>query len=127
MRAAQIILNLLLAIPLCVIGAIHLFSPDVPAEASVEGTIVVTTLLLTAVILVYAIFRPFSGGLLILLCALAFAIVLNGFHASEYLLKARTVGYHPLWSGLTVLLAALGLFSLVRARSGKAGLWRDRA
>lgn len=119
LRIVHIILNLLLAVPSIGIGAMTLISPDVPAEALTENAIVGVALLATAAVLIYDVFRPFSGGLLLLVWAVAFAILFNGFHLSEALLKSREVGYSPFWSGTTGLLIVLGLLSVVRARIGR--------
>ncbi len=116
LRIAQLILNLLLAVPSVAIGAVTLISPDVPAEALVENTIVGVALLATGALLTYGLFRPFSGGLLLLVWAVAFADVFNGFHLSETLFKSREVAYNSFWSGVSGFLMVLGLLAVVRAR-----------
>lgn len=116
LRIAQIVLNVLLAAPFLWLGITNLLSPNVPVETGTENTIVGAALLATAALLIYDVFKVFSGGVLLLVWAVGFSAVFNAFHASEALMQWRPVGYHPFWSALTVLLVALGLLSLWRAK-----------
>jgi len=116
LRIAQMMLNVLLAVVFIWLGATSLVSPSVPAEVAVENTMVGVALLATAAVLIYDVFRAFSGGVLLLVWAVVFSSVFNGFHLSEALMRSRPVGYHPFWSAVTALLLALGLMSLWRAR-----------
>lgn len=118
-RILQVVLNLLLAVPAVGLGAITLISPDVPAEALAENAIVGLAMLATAAILVFDMFRPFSGGVLLIIWSLIFAAIFNGFHLSEYVFESRQTGYQTFWSGVTLMLVILGLLSLVRARFGR--------
>jgi len=115
-RTTLIVLNLVVALPAIGLGLITLISPDVPAAAAAENTAVGAGLLATAVFLIYALFRPFSGGMLLLVWAVAFAALMNGFHLSEILFDARRVGYSSFWSAFALLLAVLGVLSIVLAR-----------
>jgi len=115
-RIFQIVLNFLLAVPAMGLGALTLYSPDAPAGALAENAVVGIALLGTAVILIFDVYRPFSGGVLLIVWAIAFAAIFNGFHLSEYVFTTRQVGYHTCWSGVTLILVLLGLFSLARAK-----------
>ena len=115
----KIVLNLLLAIPALGLGVMTLFSPYVPAGALSENAIAGIALLGTAAILFFDLYKPFLGGVLLISWAVVFAAVFNGFHLSEYIFSTRQVGYQTFWSGITVLLLVLGLFSLVRAKFGQ--------
>ena len=116
MRIVQIALNLLVAVPAIGMGAITLVSPNVPPEAVTENAIVGVVLIATAAVLVFDMFRPLYGGVLLLAWAIVFGVTFNGFHLSELLLISRPIGYQPLWSAITTLVAVLGVFSILRAK-----------
>lgn len=117
-RVLQIGLNLLLAVPALGLGAMTLFSPDVPAGALLENVIVGIALLATSAILVFDIYRPITGGVLLIVWAVAFAFIFNGFHLSDYMFPTRQVGFHVFWSYMTSVLLMLGILSLLRDRPG---------
>ena len=113
---ASITLNLLVAVPLLGIGALTLISPDVPPEALTENTYVGLTLLAGSFVLFYDLFRPTSGGLLILVLAVPFSILFNSFHISELLMQSRVVGYSPFWTLAAIVLIVLAVLSILRGR-----------
>ncbi len=115
LRNAQLVLNILLAVPVFLLGILTLFSPEGPGNALLENILVSTGLFGTTALLIYDIYRPFSGGLFLLIGAPAFAVLFNGFHLSKILLESRHVGYSPFWSAISVGIAGLGVLSLVRA------------
>lgn len=112
----SVIPGLLLASFLLFLGAVHLVSPQVPGRAMAENILVGLLLILTGAISIYAVFRPSSGGLFLLLCAFPCGFIFNAFHISHLLYPSREVGYHPFWSALICLIVLLGLLSVIRGR-----------
>jgi hypothetical protein len=98
------------------LGVVNLISPDVPEKALAENTLVGGMLILTAVVLIYALFRPYLGGFLLCICAVPFGFIFNAFHLSDALYPSRAVGYAPFWSVITVLVLMLGVLSVIRSR-----------
>jgi len=98
------------------LGVVNLISPDVPERALAENTLVSAMLILTAVVLIYALFRPYSGGFFLCICAVPFGFIFNAFHLSDALYPSRAVGYAPLWSAITGLVLLLGVLSVIRSR-----------
>ena len=98
------------------LGVVNLISPDVPERALAENTLVGAMLILTAVVLIYALFRPYSGGFFLCICAVPFGFIFNAFHLSDALYPSREVGYAPFWSAITGLVLLLGVLSVIRAR-----------
>lgn len=112
----SIALNLLVAVPLLGLSALTLISPDVPPEALTENTYVGITLLTASLVLFYDLFRPISGGLLILVLVVPFSIMFNSFHLSELLMKSRVVAYDTFWTVAAVVLILLAVLSIARGR-----------
>jgi len=98
------------------LGVVNLISPDVPERALAENTLVSAMLILTAAVLIYALFRPYSGGFLLCICAVPFGFIFNAFHLSDALYPSRAVGYAPFWSAITGLVLLLGVLSVIRSR-----------
>ena len=98
------------------LGVVNLISPDVPEAALAENTLVCATLILTAALLIYALFRPYSGGFFLCICALPFGFIFNAFHLSDALYPSRAVGYSPFLSAITGLVLLLGVLSVIRGR-----------
>jgi hypothetical protein len=111
-----IIPAVLLACLFLFLGAVNLISPDVPERALTENTLVGAMLILTAVALIYALFRPYSGGFFLCICAVPFGFIFNAFHLSDALYPSREVGYAPFWSAITGLVLLLGVLSVIRSR-----------
>jgi len=118
-RTIQLALNILTAVPIFGLGILTLMGPDKTGDPTIEGILVTVGLFGTTAVLILAIYRPFSGGLLLLICGAAFALLFNGFHLSEMLLEGRPVGYSAFWSTATACIFALGALSVVRARTGR--------
>ena len=98
------------------LGVVNLISPDVPERALAENTLVGAMLILTAVVLIYALFRPYSGGFFLCICAVPFGFIFNAFHLSDALYPSREVGYAPFWSAITGLVLLVGVLSVIRGR-----------
>jgi len=98
------------------LGVVNLISPDVPERALAENTLVGAMLILTAALLIYALFRPYSGGFFLCICAVPFGFIFNAFHLSDALYPSREVGYAPFWSAITGLVLLLGVLSVIRSR-----------
>jgi len=97
-------------------GVANLISPDVPQRALAENTLVCAMMILTAAILIYTLFRPYSGGFFLSVCAVPFGFIFNAFHISNVLYPSREVGYAPFWSAITCLVLLLGVLSVIRSR-----------
>lgn len=111
-----IILAVLLVSLFLFLGVVNLISPDVPERALAENTLVSAMLILTAAVLIYALFRPYSGGFLLCICAVPFGFIFNAFHLSDALYPSRAVGYAPFWSAITGLVLLVGVLSVIRGR-----------
>lgn len=111
-----IIPAVLLASLFLFLGVVNLISPDVPERALAENTLVGAMLILTAVVMIYALFRPYSGGFFLCICAVPFGFIFNAFHLSDALYPSREVGYAPFWSAITGLVLLLGVLSVIRSR-----------
>lgn len=111
-----IIPAVLLASLFLFLGVVNLISPDVPERALTENTLVGAMLILTAVVLIYALFRPYSGGFFLCICAVPFGFIFNAFHLSDALYPSRAVGYAHFWSAITSLVLLLGVLSVIRSR-----------
>jgi hypothetical protein len=98
------------------LGVVSLISPDVPERALAENTLVGAMLILTAAVLIYALFRPYSGGFFLCICAVPFGFIFNAFHLSNALYPSRDAGYAPFWSAITGLVLLLGVLSVIRGR-----------
>jgi len=106
----------LLASVFLFLAVVHIISPDVPEEATGEGTFVLAMLILTAAVLIFALFRPYFGGFFLCICAVPFGFIFNAFHLSNILYPSRAVGYHHFFSAITGLILLLGVLSVIRGR-----------
>lgn len=106
----------LLAIVFLALGAMTLFSPDVPEAALLENTLVGVILLTGAAVSSYAVFRPNVGGILMIAFAVLFGLTFNGFYLSSLLIPGRDVGYNSFWSAMTAAILLLGVLSVARGR-----------
>ena len=111
-----IIPGVLLASVFLCLGVVNLISPDVHSSYLAENTLVCAMLILTAAVLIYALFRPYSGGFFLCICAVPFGFIFNAFHLSNALYPSRQTGYHPFWSAITGLVLLLGVLSVIRGR-----------
>jgi hypothetical protein len=124
-RRYTLIPAVLLASFFLLVGVANLISPDVPEDALAENTRVCAMFILTAAVLIYALFRPYSGGFLLCICALPFAFIFNAFHLSNVLYPSREVGYAPFFSAITGLLLLLGVLSVIRGRLSRRTASKD--
>jgi hypothetical protein len=60
---------------LLLFGVAELIIPDVPDSYLEQNTRVCIMLILTGLVTIYAIFRPYSGGILLCICALVFFVI----------------------------------------------------
>ena len=98
------------------IGVVNLVHPDVPKSALAENTLVCVMSILTAVVMIYALFRPYSGGFCLCIWTVPLAFIFNAFHLSNALHPARQTGYADFWSAVAVLILLLGVLSVIRGR-----------
>ena len=70
-----IVLGVLMASFLLLFGVANLINPDVPESYLDQNTRVCVMFILTGLVIIYAIFRPYSGGILLCICALVFFII----------------------------------------------------
>ena len=96
-----IIPGILLASLLMFLGVINLVSPDVPSSALGQNTRVCTILVLTAAVMIYTLFRPYTGGILLCACAVFLIFILH---------------FHSFWSSVGGLVLLLGALSIIRGR-----------
>ncbi|MBA4312732.1 MAG: hypothetical protein C0417_08890 [Chlorobiaceae bacterium] len=70
-----IVLGILVASFLLLIGVVELIDPHVPDNYLNQNTRVCIMVILTGLVTIYAIFRPYSGGILLCICALVFFVI----------------------------------------------------
>ena len=70
-----IVLGVLVASFLLLFGVANLINPDVPDSYLDQNTRVCIMLILTGLVTIYTIFRPYSGGILLCICALIFFVI----------------------------------------------------
>ena len=90
-----IIPAVLLASFFLLFGVANLISPDVPSSYLAENTLVCAMLILTAAVMIYTLFRPYSGGFFLCICVLPFGFIFNAFHLSDALYPSRQSAMHP--------------------------------
>lgn len=71
-----IILGVLMATFLLLFGVANLINPDVPESYLEQNTRVCVMFILTGLVIIYAIFRPYSGGIILFICALVFFVII---------------------------------------------------
>ena len=96
-----------------------------PERVLAESILVGGMLILTAAVLIYALFRPYSGGFFLCICAVPFGFTFNAFHLSNVLYPSREAGYHPFWSTITGLVLLLGVLSIIRGRLSRRTASKD--
>ena len=128
MRSVHKRLSLLLVIttvPAIVLAAVFLFwgvnsllYPFVPEELLTQNTLVCAALILTAAVLVYALLRPYAGGLLLCIWAVPLGLVFRAFRHSIWsaLYPSWEAAYHPVFAAITGLLLMLGTLFVLRGR-----------
>lgn len=122
------LLAIITAIPAVLLAAILLFwgvhsliNPFVPAELLGQNAVLCAVLILTAAMLVYALFRPYAGGLVLCLWAVPFGLILHAFRVSIWsaLYPAWAIGYHPVFAAISGLVLLLGVLFVVRGSRGR--------
>ena len=69
-------LGVLMAAFLLLFGVANLISPDVPDKYLDQNTRVCVMLILTSLIIIFTIFRPYFGGIILCIVALVFFIII---------------------------------------------------
>jgi predicted MFS family arabinose efflux permease len=92
-----IVLGALLALFLLLFGVGNLIHPDVPDSYLDQNTRVCVMVIFTGLMTIYAIFRPYSGGILLCICALTFFVIV-------------------IRNPISVPVIGLGILSVVRGR-----------
>ena len=94
----------LLAAIFLLLGVINLVSPQVAERALAQNTRICAVLILTAVVLVYAMCRNLWGGYALGVCSVLFAFVF---------------GFHPFFLAVAGLLLLLGVMFITLSRQDK--------
>jgi len=119
------LLLVITAIPAVLLASVFLFwgvhsllYPFVPGELLAESALVSAALVLTAAILVYALFRPRLGGYLLAIWAVPLGFTFYAFRRSIWsaLYPTWAVGYHPVFAAITGLVLLLGVLFVLRDR-----------
>lgn len=100
-------------------GVNSLLNPFVPGELLAENTLACAVLILTAAVLIYALFRPYSGGILLCVWAVPFGFILYAFRLSLFSAlypSSQAAGYHPIFAAVSGLVLLLGLLFVTRGR-----------
>lgn len=80
LRIITTILGVLMATLFLVFGVGNLINPDVLDSALDLNTRVCVTVIFTGVVSIYTLFRPYSGGIVLCICAVALAFVSHVFY-----------------------------------------------
>jgi hypothetical protein len=119
------LLLVITTIPAALMAAVFLFwgvhsllNPFVPEQLLAENTLVCAVLILTAAVLIYALFRPYWGGLLLCIWAVPFGFILYAFRLSIWraLYPSWEAGYHPIFAAISGLVLLLGVLFVIRGR-----------
>lgn len=73
------IMGIVMASFLWLFGLGNLINPTVPESYLDQNTRICVMMMITGVITVYSLFRPFSGGLLLCACAAGMGLIFKGF------------------------------------------------
>ncbi|MHC1777768.1 MAG: hypothetical protein AB9834_20380 [Lentimicrobium sp.] len=73
------IMGIVMASFLWLFGLGNLINPTVPENYLDQNTRICVMMMITGVIAVYSLFRPYSGGLLLCACAAGMGIIFKGF------------------------------------------------
>lgn len=98
-RTIRLIVGIFMAIILMTVGVVNMINPEVPPGFLDKNTQICVMLILTGAITIYALFSPFTGGLLICLCTAGLAYVFGGY----------------LQNPITPVVLLLGLFFMISA------------
>lgn len=75
LKIITIIVGILMAFFFLLFGVGNLISPDVPDDYLNQNTRVCVMLIITGVALIYALFRPYSGGIILFIIAVSFCLI----------------------------------------------------
>ena len=95
-----IVLGVLLATILLLFGVANLINPDVPSSYLALNTRVCVMMILTGLVSIYALFRPYSGGFFLSICAVVLSFIFGGFFRNP----------------ITGVVLLLGVLSVIRGR-----------
>jgi len=100
----RIVLGILIASFLLLFGLGNLIYPDVPESFIAQNTRICSMMIIAGLVMAYAVFRPYYGGLLLIACSVGMGFAFRGFF------------HNP----LTPLVLLFGLFCFISALlSGK--------
>jgi hypothetical protein len=99
-----ITLQVLLAALLLLFGVGNLISPDVDPSYLVQNTRVGVIVILAGLVSIYAIFRPYTGGFVMCICAVALGFIFCGSFPNP----------------LAVAVLLLGVLSIIRGRLSRS-------
>jgi hypothetical protein len=124
-RRLHTLLLIITIIPAVLLASLFLFwgvhsllNPFVPEELLTQNALVCAVLILTAAVLIYALFRPYWGGFLLCIWAVPFGFILHAFRRSLFgaLYPSWEVGYDPIFAAITGLVLLLGVLFVIRGR-----------
>ena len=72
-----VILAVLMFIFGLLMGTANLINPDVPDNYLAQNTRVCVGLIIVSLVIIYSVFRPYSGGILLCISAVAYFIIVN--------------------------------------------------
>ena len=75
LRIITTILGVLMASLLLAFGVGNLINPDVADGYEDQNTRMCVTLIIAGVVSIYGVFRPYSGGIILCICAVALGVV----------------------------------------------------
>jgi hypothetical protein len=129
-RWLHLLLLVVAIIPAALLASVFLFwglhsllTPFVPQELLRENALVCAVLILTAAVLIYALFRPYWGGILPFFWALPFGFVLHAFRLALFRAQypSMEVGYRPIFAAISGLVLLLGVLFVIRGRLASFG------
>ena len=100
LRVITIVLGVMMASFFLLFGVANLISPDVPDNYLDQNTRMCVMLIIAGVVSIYALFRPYSGGILLCICAASLSVLI---HSIAVLI-------------LAVPILVLGMLSIMRGR-----------
>ena len=111
LSAITILLGVLMASFLLLFGVANLINPDVPDSYLDQNTRVCVIVILTGLVSIYALFRPYSGGFFLFICAVVLSFIFGGFFRNP----------------ITGAVLLLGVLSVIRGRLSRRTPPNDHA
>ena len=99
LRVITIIMDVLIACVLVLFGASNLIRPDVLENYLDQNTLICLIMIITGLVAVYSLFRPFSGGILLCICAVILGFVFRGFMRNPITPLVMLIGALSVLSG----------------------------